>query len=356
MLMVPFTRVIARHTAEDAQSAAWVSPIVAGIFFIGEIFVLRFIIKQNQGKNLAEICGEVFGRVVGTAVNILYAVWFFLLSAYYLRQFGERMATTVFFDTSSAAFVAVMLACVGFALRFGPTVIIRTGSIFFYALAVIFILSAVVMLPQMDFDNLLPVSTLDTGGVMLASTDVLSALSYAVIFLVYFGDVNSEGFTKNMLVATLFSVIMCVLAIAVPIGIFSASVVSEMIFPYFSAAKGIKIFDSIERVEAVLISFFILADFIIISFTLMSAQKMVCDTAGSGKTTPYYNMMLLGIFVLSLFLGNNTLMLNNFSRYVIIPANLVFGVAIPTLIFAVCLIKLRLRRKKEPLLSYNKQV
>lgn len=343
MVMVPFTRIVARHTSESAQSAAWVAPVIASLGFAVLILMLGFIVNQNKGKNLAEICRDTFGRVFGTAVNIIYAGWFFLLAAYYLRQFGERMATTVFFDTSSAAFVAVMLVCVGFALRYGPNVIIRTGSLFFYALATVFILSAIVMLPQMDFGNLLPVYSSQFMGIASAATDVLSALGYAVIMLVYFGDIKSDGFKKSMFISTGFNTVVGVLSVAVPIGIFSAPVVAEMIFPYFSAAKGIRIFDSIERVEAIIISFFILADFIIVAFTLMSAQKMLCHTVKSGITTPYYSMLLLGVFIVSLFLGDNSSELNAFSRNVIIPLNLIMGVAVPTLVFLICLIK----RKKD---------
>ncbi len=347
MIMVPFTRIVARHTSESAQSAAWLAPIAACIGFTLEILMLSFIIKQNRDKNLAEICRDTLGKILGTAVNIIYAIWFFLLAAYYLRQFGERMATTVFFDTSSAAFVAIMLVCVGFALRYGPSVIIRTGSIFFYALAAIFILSAVVMLPQMDFGNLLPVYSSQFSGIASAATDVISGLGYAVIMLVYFGDIKSDGFEKSMFISTGFSLIAGVLSVAVPIGIFSAPVVAEMIFPFFSAAKGIRIFDSIERVEAIIISFFILADFIIVAFTLMSAQKMLCHTVGSGIATPYYSMLLLGVFIVSLFLGDNSLDLNRFSRNVIIPLNLIMGVAVPVLLFIVCVIKTKAKRNKQ---------
>lgn len=348
--MVPFTRVIARHTTEYAGNAAWVSPVIATLAFTIQIFLMRYLVKQNEGKNLAEINRAVLGKVLGNIINVLYVIWFFVLAAYYLRQFGERMATTVFFDTSSSVFIAVMLFCVGFALNQGPTVIIRTGSIFFYALAAVFILSSLAMLPQMDFRNLLPVSSLDTKGVICASGNVISAFGYGIIYLVYFGDVDSKGFTKNIVTSTVLGGIMSIIAIMIPIGAFSAKVVSEMIFPFFSAAKGIEVFDSIERVEAVIIAFFILADFIVIAFTLMSAQKMLCQITGSGKTTPYYNMLLLGTFVFILYLGNSALRLNEFSKKVIIPANLVLGIFIPIVLFIVCIIKSFVYRKKEPLL------
>lgn len=339
MMMVPFTRVIAQNTAADAGSAAWVAPILAGIFFVAEIFALRYIVKHNDGKSLAEICRDVLGNALGSTVNILYVLWLLMLSGYYLRQFGERMATTVFFDTSSAAFIAVMLACVGFALRYGPAAIIRTGSIFFYALATVFILSAVTMIPQMELENLLPISFLDTAGIMKAVFDMISVFGYIIMLPVYFGDIDSFGFAEHALGSTVFNALTGVVAVAVPIGVFSAPVVAEMIFPYFSAAKTIRVLESVERVEAVVIAFFILADFIIIAFTLMSAQKMLCDTLRSGKVTPYYNMLLLGTFVISLYLDTNSLRLNEMSSSFVIPVNFVFGVGVPLILFSVCVIK-----------------
>ena len=41
------------------------------------------------------------------------------------------------------------------------------------------------------------------------------------------------------------------------------------------------------------------------------------------------------VYLVSLFLGDNSLELNRFSRNVIIPLNLIMGVAVPTVIFII---------------------
>ncbi len=342
MLLVPTTRVIARHTARIAGSAAWVSPAVALALFVPVILVLWQLAKGAGGKGLARLNREVLGPVAGTVVNALYTLWFLGLSAYYLRQFADRIVSTVFHDSNSIVFVCIMLLCVAYAMRMGRVAAIRASSMFFYAIVLLVMLCMLVLVPSVDPKNLLPVSTLDTVNILAAALDIVSILAYLVVVLVFFGDVEQGPFLKGAMISSGIAFLLVFTVVFIPIGIFSASVLSNMLFPFFSAVKEIQIFGSIERVEAVIIALLILADFVIITIFAMAAQKMISVTTCTEETSPYYNMVLLLIFVGAMFFSLLSQQLNEISFRYIVPVNLAVGIGLPVVTFLVGKLRRRL--------------
>lgn len=339
-LIVPISRVLDHHAASVASSAAWLTPFAAALLFVPYCFILISLTKRYPGKGLAEINKLVFGNVIGIFINLLYMAWFTLLSAYYLCKFGERMAATVFYDTDATVFVSVMLILLSFALSRGQEPLLRACSLFFFAVAAVFVASLLSVTPNLHPEYNLPVYPSLTGGVLKGGVQIFSVLTYFTAVPFFFRHVKSDGLGKYLFKGGAVALLLCLLSIFVIVGLFSAPLVAEMPFPFFSAVKEISVYDSVERIEAIIICVMILSDFSIIALFMLSFGNAAKETFGL-KAPVKFNLILLLIFIISLFFSSNSTKLNHISAIMIVPLNLIIGAGLPLVLFLTMLVRKR---------------
>lgn len=331
-LIVPISRVLDHHAASIASTAAWLTPLAAALLFVPYCFILVSITKKYPDKGLAEINKIVLGNIFGTIINVLYMAWFTLLSAYYLCKFGERMAATVFYDTDATVFVSMILILLSFALRRGQEPLLRACSIFFFAVAAVFIFSLLSVTPNIHPEYNLPVEPSLTGGVLKGGVQIFSVLTYFTTVPFFFKHVKSESLSKYLFKGGSVALLLCLLSIFVIVGLFSAPLVAEMPFPFFSAVKEISVFDSVERIEAIIICVMILSDFSIITLFMLCFGNAAKETFKL-KAPVKFDLILLLVFIISLFFSSNSTKLNHISAAMIVPLNLIVGAGLPFILF-----------------------
>lgn len=343
-LIVPISRVLDHHAASVASSAAWLTPFAAALLFVPYCLILVSLTKRFPDKGLAEINKLVLGNLFGTVINVLYMAWFTLLSAYYLCKFGERMAATVFYDTDATVFVSVMLILLSFALSCGQEPLLRACSLFFFAVAAVFVASLLCVTPNLHPEYNLPVDPSLTGGVLKGGVQVFSVLTYFTSVPFFFKHVKSEGLGKYLFKGGTVALLLCLLSIFVIVGLFSAPLVAEMPFPFFSAVKEISIYDSVERIEAIIICVMILSDFSIIALFMLSFGNAAKETFDL-KAPIRFDLLLLLVFIISLFFSSNSTKLNHISAVMIVPLNLIIGAGLPFAVFAAAFIRSLLKKR-----------
>ena len=337
-MIIPIARVLDRHAAASADSAAWLTPFVAAVLFVPYAFILKKLTERYPDTPLTEINRLLFGKAVGTVVNTVYLLWFLFLSGYYLCQFGERMATTVFYNTNSAVFISVMLLLLSLTLRFGQETVLRACGMFFYAVAAVFVLSLLLLLKNGHIEYHLPVTVSLLPGVFTGGIQIFSALTYFVTVPFFFGDIRSEKTGKSLCIGGVVALSFALLGVIVIVGCFSAPLVAAMPYPFFSAIKEITIFKSIERIEAIIVSVMVLSDFVIIALFVLCGGRTAKDTFRLKGNIPY-DLLLLTVFVVSLFFSYQSVRLNEISSSLIVPVNLAVGGGLPVLTFLMLLIR-----------------
>ena len=335
-LIIPIARVLDRHAASAADSAAWLTPFVAAVLFVPYAFILKKLTDRYPDTPLDEIHRLLFGKAVGNVINTVYLVWFLFLSGYYLCQFGERMATTVFYNTNSAVFISVMLLLLSLTLRFGQETVLRACGMFFYAVAAVFLLSLLLLVKKVNIEYHLPVTP--SIGVISGGLQIFSVLTYFVTVPFFFGDIKSEKVGKNLFVGGGVALLFALFGIFVIVGCFSAPLVAAMPYPFFSAIKEITIFQSIERIEAIIISVMVLSDFVIVVYFVLCGGRTAKNTFSLKGAVPY-DLLLLAVFVISLFFSYQSVRLNEISSTLMVPVNLIIGGGLPVLSFVMLPIK-----------------
>lgn len=345
-MLVPIARVLDRHAAVSADSAAWLTPFVALLLFIPYAILLTLLLHQYPNMSLMAINRAVFGEKLGKFINLIYALWFLMLTGYYLCQYGERMSTTVFFNTDRAIFVTAMLVVLSFCLTYGQESILRASTLFFFAVVTVFVSSLVLLIPNIDLMHHLPVTQDLTPGVFTGGVQIFSVLTYFITVPVFFGDVESHKTGRELARGGTVALLLSFLAIFVIVGVFSAPLATAMPFPYFSAIKEISLFNSIERLEAMIFSILMISDFMILVMFTLCSGKCAQDIFHL-KQPLKYDLFLMAAFVISLYFSFGANQLNEISYRIIIPINLIIGAGVPLLTGLLALLRhLLVRRKK----------
>ena len=132
------------NPAVAAGQDAWLANIFGLVQGLGLIWIYVKLSLLNQEQSLVEILKAHFGKYLGTLVTLLYISYFIHLAALVLRDFGEHMAVSVFFDTPEVFIMGCFALLVGYCLRSGLEVTARAAEMLipylFLFLFVIFIL------------------------------------------------------------------------------------------------------------------------------------------------------------------------------------------------------------------------
>ncbi len=331
----PAIRLIPVYVSKAARQAGWLAPTVS----LGILLVLFLIFQQFFNKfkkeSFLDIVQKIFGKYLGTALNIAYLILITILGALYVRYYSERMVTSLFPNTNSFLFSVIFLTIIAVVLRSGLAIFARMNEIFLPIVVLTYLVVNILIFPEVEIDNLYPITYKDIFPVLKASVGTTAILGY-VTFLFILSDkvkgkdkVKSFGFHSSYLLAILLS-----LVVISPVGVFFFVVVAKMNLPFFAAVKDISLFGIIERVESSLIAIWTLTDFSIITSFLFVGIHIINWLFKAPSEKPFINMYVVIIYILSMYIAGNIIELINLSN-VLVFAIIGFTIIMPIILFIV---------------------
>jgi len=185
-------------TIQVAQDA-WLAYIFGLVQGLALIWIYVKLSLLNQGQSLIEILKTHFGKYLGTMVSLLY-IWYFVhLAALVLRNYGEHMTVTVFFDTPEVFTMGCFALLVGYCLRSGLEVTARAAEmlmpyLFLFVLAIFLLLAR-----EYDMQNIFPILENGLAPVIKVSYSLLTfPFGEMVAFLMIFPALSSYKSLKKV--------------------------------------------------------------------------------------------------------------------------------------------------------------
>lgn len=338
-LVLGYTALLRRtpgYAAEKAGQAGWLIPFLSIPVFTLLGFLFNSLYKGYKGRSISlnGIIMDVFGKPLGTMAAAAYLFYMTLLTGFMMRLYTERLLSTIFPQTNINVFIIIMLILVSAALHYGLTVIARMSEIIFPVLLISFLMLTVAIIPQIDLYMITPVSINDVLPVAEGSLIVTSVLShYSLLF--FFSDrinINKNNIKKSSILVSIYLGILNPIFFISCIGSLSPMVVANSSFPYLAVIKNIKLFSIIEKIEPVVITLWIMSDFIFISILIYISLKIMKELFGLKRVSSLKNIYLIFIYVFTLFFALNAFELDRFSGSLMIYIALFFQVIIPILL------------------------
>ena len=248
-----------------AGASAWIAGLLAGVAGAAIVLVWVVLSASFPGRILPEFVGEIVGRQIGWAVNLIFSVYFFYEVAVSNRMIAE-VVLHVLPETPIGAIMAMSLIVTAVVTRLGPEVLGRMALIHLGVVSVGFLPMIVALAPLVQLRNFLPVLTGGWLPVFRAASPPAALLGH--IALVSFllplmskdpaksGDAQAhgkEGIKVGMLgigISWLWFYILLLLEQ----GVFTAEESRRLAIPALSLARAIDFGVFFERVEVSLLA------------------------------------------------------------------------------------------------------
>ncbi len=340
----PTMRAIPVHTAKTAHQAAWLSPLITLAAVIPVILMFSSIYKKYKEESFMEITEDIFGKIAGKIITILYITLLTLLSAVNSRNYAEKLVATMFPNVNVMVFLVIMLAFVAFILRkSGLVVLARMNEIIFPILVTIFLSVFLLALKDIKISRITPISPLDFFPVLQGSSVVTAVFSHLPFLFLLSNNVNNkEKLKKVCLPAAGILAFLIMVLIIVCIGMLGTSTIELTRIPFVTAVKQVSLFHTLERVEAAVISQWIFSDFMLISIMLLIVLNLFKSLLKLSDTKPFIGIYSVINLLFSLMLARNIGELEPFISTVMYPTIIFLGFAMPVFVFVVGKIRKKL--------------
>lgn len=276
-MLSPLLRSLPRAVVKAADKDAWlcIFPAFLLLLFLYAIQG-RLLRKVPPGKGYADLILHCLGPVAGRIILILYGIWFLFYSGFILRSGTERLVAAVYPERPILPFMIVMttlclVAALG-TLRAAGRAAFLLRSFLLAALTLVFIFAA----PNISRENLTPIFQADAAGILLGSFSIaaIGGLGGCFPFLLRYVEPFDHPVRKAVPLVLICLAVAGLLCFEI-VGTFGAALTEKLAYPFFLMVRDISIFHVTQRIEAVVVVFWIFADFILCSSMLRCAHECI---------------------------------------------------------------------------------
>ncbi len=274
IFLSPSLRLFPSTSARLAGRAVWLSALAAApVLLLYILFLCRFMGCRREGEGLPELFLRALGEKAGRALLFAVPVWLLLYAGFVLRSGADRLITTIYPLSPPAFFTLIMgILCLIAALG-SLRSILRVAKLCLPLVCAILLLILGFALFGIDKTNLLPVTGRDAVPVLLGALPVINVLSVAVYLPCFAAGPAPKGDHFRSYAAWLLAVcVLLTLLCASVVGSFGPELTARLTRPFFSLVRNLVFFNSLERVEALVVTLWIFPDFLLVSLLLFAAQ------------------------------------------------------------------------------------
>ena len=274
-LLSPLLRTVPRMPVLFAGRDAWlcVLPAAPALMLLAAASE-RLIRAMGPGEGLAELIRRVLGPLFGRVLLLLWGGWLLLYAGFILRSGAVRLTAAVYQQSRPAPFYLVLLGiCLAAALgRLGA--ILRAGTVLRSVLLFVLGLTLLLVLPDVSWNNLMPLSVSEASGVLRGAFSLLAVGGTGAVFLFLEGCTakDREGTGRSFpSVAMLLCAagLLCITST----GVFGPALAARLSYPYFTMIRDISVSGLAQRFEALVVALWVAADFMMCSLLLRCAHE-----------------------------------------------------------------------------------
>ncbi len=328
-------RIIPLYAIKMAGSAGWLSPILAAAVLLLYFFLMQKIFIKYDQSSLIEIMESIFGKLLGRAVGFIFFIYITLITVQSLRIYAARLSLILDINTSYVVFIGIILVFLSLIIKNDVPVFARLCEILLIMVGISYLIINVLVLPEIKLSNLYPITAEDVFPIGQAAFNITATWGY-ISFVLIFSDriSNKKNMCRLGLKFTILLVIITCFAIILPLGVLGPSA-KEVTSPYIAAIQTIFLFDTIERIESLVVAIWIITDFAFIAALIFSGLHAFRGTFKCSDYRHYQHVYFLLIFFLSIFIANSAVETIEFGRNILKPGNNILCFGIPFILFLV---------------------
>lgn len=336
-------------SAREAGRDIWIAMLAGLSVAVLIVSMYSRVLSRFPDKNLYEINNNIFGRIIGSIINVIFTFYAFYLGALVLVNFSMFISVVGLEYTPMSVVSFAVVIIIIYGVKEGLEVLGRWSEFYAKIIFPVIIIVALLMLNMIDVNNLKPILGDGIGPVLDGIFSVIT-FPYAelVIFTLIFNSKmfkNPNSIYKTFIFGLLLGgILISIIAISsyVAIGPFANE---SSYFPIYSAVSRINIRDVLQRIEIIIAVIFMVGGFIKMSACVLAC----CNGIVSIFKLKNYKFIVTPVSLLLLVVSLTTYKsimemvteIKNFS-YVALTVQII----LPLIIFIIIEIKSRLSKSK----------
>ena len=323
-MVSPLIRQIPASMTDAAGNGVWLSGLLcipaAGLL---GLFAADSLRARAPGEGLGEVLCRDLGPGPGRIAAGLFGLWFVFYAGFVLRTGADRFVSAMYPDSRDWAFMAVLALLALLAGAGRLKVLARCAQIIAPVLGGVFALAFLFCLPTLDGHALWPV-TADARAVGRGCVPMLCTLS-AGVFPAFLAGETEPGAQRVSFVLPLMTLAGLGTALcAAAVGAFGPELTGQMQYPFFVLLRGIRVFDLLERVEALIVVQWAAADFLLMGTLIhLAVRCLSLALRGRGRASGPYTagLCVLGAFLCGRLCAGSSFGLRELGMHVVSPVN-----------------------------------
>jgi spore germination protein KB len=229
-----------------------IGAIVEGVI-IAYIFIS--LIEKFPGKTLVGINDVIYGKYLGRIISSLYIIHFILSISLHVRYFGDFFLSLLFPEMPLVFIMSLLLIIANYSIKNGIEVMTRCSFILIIMFVSEVVITTVLLIPQMDFSNFLPLFDIELKS-FLKAIHAMAAIVFGdlIVFFMIIPYVNeTKNIKKTTIAGILFGgfILLIILFRNISILGVTARIYS---YPSFQSVRLINIREVISRIEILVVA------------------------------------------------------------------------------------------------------
>ena len=338
---------IVTGVSSEAKQDSWLALTLGIVMAVPAVFVYARILNLFPGKDLFDIAFELYGKIGGRVISVLF-IWYAIhLGSMVIRNFSEFVQICTMPETPQL----ITILCLGvlciYVVKSGIETLGRWCMIALPIILIVLLFTMVISVNYFRVDNLKPImedlnkigdSSFDSFSFPFAETVLLTTIFSSVrrkdsIYKVYFWGLGIGGFI--ILILTLRNLL-----------VLGAPMIADLYFPSFYAVSVIEIGDYVSRIEGFVAAVYLLSGFVKIAVCLFAASKGIAKVFNLTDHKPVVAPMAILMMTLAYIIYTSAMEMFGWIKiysYYAIP----FQIILPLMILVTAEISMRLKSKKE---------
>ncbi|WP_158301994.1 GerAB/ArcD/ProY family transporter [Paenibacillus mesophilus] len=241
--------------ARQSMHNAWISGLVAMAAGLCIAALFGLLVKRFPGMTLIDIGRQTLGSWLGTAVGIVFVMFFLIDSGTVLWEVGDFMVTHTMPETPIQSFLILFMLVVVMGFRLGIGTVVRSAEILFFWVIVLFFLLVMLLTPEMDTKRMLPLYQSSPNPVLRGALLLTGYYFESVILIMVMPAIRgNRGIVRSYLAGTAIGSFILTLTVLMCILVLGAPLTEMQLFTTYVLAKKISIGSFLERIEVVMAS------------------------------------------------------------------------------------------------------
>lgn len=275
--------------------------IIIGIIFT---FIYCKIIILNKNLDFFQINEFIYGKFIGSVINLFYLFYFFHLGILVLNNLVYFINTIALDMTPQILILSIFVLLVIWVIREGEDVLGRWSQLFIYILVISIIINIVLLIPHFKFDNIKPLfnSNIKSFALSTFSTFTFPFGEIVCIFPLVSNLEKSEKLIGIFIKGTIIGGSIILLESITEVLVLGGETIGRYFFPYYIQTTVINVGEIFTRVDIITSLVFIIGVFVKSATCFFSFFKGLSHLF---KLKSYnYTTLPIGIIIVILTMSN----------------------------------------------------